>query len=53
MIEVSGIKLSLDAGLELSQESKRSLWQAGKTRKESLAVQEVARVLNVSSKTIQ
>lgn len=52
MIEVSGIKLSLDAGLELSQESKRSLWQAGKIRKESLAVQEVARVLNVSPKTI-
>lgn len=53
MIEVSGIKLSLDAGLELSQESKRSLWRAGKTRKESLGVQEVARVLNVSPKTIQ
>lgn len=53
MIEVSGIKLSLDAGLELSQESKRSLWRVGKTRKESLAVQEVARVLNVSPKTIQ
>lgn len=53
MIEVSGIKLSLDAGLELSQESKCGLWQVGKTRKESLAVQEVARVLNISPKTIQ